>query len=195
VAKRARNWKSGLRIGAKQIAVTLKITPAAKIDSAGPKTVLVIPEGSTGDFDVVIESSSDMVTWKPMHSQGVTGNGPQTFFRTRIIKKWFTGMNNSRDAPAIPAARAEPTTCLEPLTPTTRLDAPAAELATRSPLQHAVEIIAPIVAFMAVVILTEPIAVPIRQEIPGAIPAAALIALRVWLAYKAACNAARWVAR
>ena len=68
-------------------AVTLKITPAAEIESAGPKTVLVIPEGSTGDYDVVIESSGDMVTWSPMHSQGVTGSGPQQFFRTRIIKK------------------------------------------------------------------------------------------------------------
>ncbi len=68
-------------------AVTLKITPAAEIDSAGPKTVLVIPEGSTGDYDVLIESSGDMVTWTPMHSQTVSGSGPQHFFRTRIIKK------------------------------------------------------------------------------------------------------------
>jgi hypothetical protein len=68
-------------------ALTLKITPVSEIGNAGPKTVLVIPEGSSGEFDVVIESSGDMVTWTPMHSQGVTGNGPQTFFRTRIIKK------------------------------------------------------------------------------------------------------------
>jgi hypothetical protein len=68
-------------------AVTLKITPAAEIDSAGPKTVLVIPEGSTGDYDVVIESSGDMVTWTPMHSQTVAGSGPKTFFRTRIVKR------------------------------------------------------------------------------------------------------------
>jgi hypothetical protein len=68
-------------------ALTLKITPADEIGSAGPKTVLVMPEGSTGDFDVVIEASGDMVTWTPLHSQGVTGNGPHTFFRTRIVKR------------------------------------------------------------------------------------------------------------
>ena len=68
-------------------AATLKVTPASEIESAGPKTVMVIPEGSTGDFDVVIESSGDMVTWTPMHSQTVSGSGPKTFFRTRIVKK------------------------------------------------------------------------------------------------------------
>jgi hypothetical protein len=68
-------------------AVTLKITPANEIDSADPKTVLVIPEGSTGDYDVVIESSGDMLTWTPMHSQTVSGSGPRTFFRTRIVKR------------------------------------------------------------------------------------------------------------
>lgn len=97
------------------------------------------------------------------------------------------------DAPVIPAARPAPTTRLEPPAPTTRLDATAEEVATRSPLQHAVEIIAPIVAFLAVVILTEPMAGPIREEIPGTIPAVALVVLRAWLAYKAARIAARWV--
>jgi hypothetical protein len=68
-------------------AVTLKVTPAAEIESGGPKTVLVIPEGSTGDYDIVIESSGDMVTWTPMHSQTVTGGGSKSFFRTRIVKR------------------------------------------------------------------------------------------------------------
>lgn len=84
---KARIFNSQIQVANLTDALTLKITPAAEIESAGPKTVLVIPEGSTGDFDVVIESSGDMVTWTPMHSQGVTGSGPQHFFRTRIIKK------------------------------------------------------------------------------------------------------------
>jgi uncharacterized membrane protein YoaK (UPF0700 family) len=75
--------------------------------------------------------------------------------------------------------------------PTTRLDT----LAAKSPVQHAIEIIAPILAFLAVVIFTEPIAAPIRQEIPGAIPATLLVILRAWLAYKAARYTARWVSR
>ena len=68
-------------------AITLKITPAAEIGTAGPQTVLVIPENSEGDFDVVIESSGDLVTWAPMHSQTVSASGPKTFFRTRIVKR------------------------------------------------------------------------------------------------------------
>jgi hypothetical protein len=68
-------------------ALTLKITPPSEIESGGPKTVLVIPEGSEGEFDVVIESSGDLVTWTPMHSQTVSGTGPKTFFRTRIVKR------------------------------------------------------------------------------------------------------------
>lgn len=94
---------------------------------------------------------------------------------------------NPADAPDIPAASPAPTTRLDPPAPSTRLNTHG----TKSPGQHALEIIAPILAFLAVAILTEPMAAPIRQEIPGAIPAALLVILRVWLAYKAA----RWVSR
>ena len=99
------------------------------------------------------------------------------------------------DAPAIPAARPAPTTRLDTPAPTTRLDGTAAGTRRKSPAQHALEIIAPIIAFLAVVFLTEPMAAPIREEIPGAIAATGLVMLRVWLAYKAARYAARWVTR
>ena len=99
------------------------------------------------------------------------------------------------DAPSIPAERPAPTTRLEPPAPTARLEDAAAEVARKSPAQHALEIVAPIFAFLAVVFLTEPLAGPIREEIPGAIAAAVLIILRVGIAYKAARVAARWVAR
>lgn len=74
--------------------VTLKITSAAEISSAGPTSVLVIPEGSEGEFDIIIESSSDMVTWTPMHSQTVVGNAPTKLFRTRIVKKSDAGWSD-----------------------------------------------------------------------------------------------------
>jgi hypothetical protein len=95
----------------------------------------------------------------------------------------------------IPEARPLPTTRLETSAPTAILDDTAPDVAAKSPVQHAVEIITPIGAFLAVVSLTEILAGPIRQEIPGAIPAAVLIVLRVWLAYKAARYAARWVSK
>ena len=67
---------------------------------------------------------------------------------------------------------------METPAPTAILDDTAPDVAAKSPVQHAVEILAPIGAFFAVVILTEPMAGPIRQEIPGAIPAAVLTPYR-----------------
>jgi hypothetical protein len=100
---------------------------------------------------------------------------------------------HSAEASDISCALPVATTRLDSPAPTVSLDEPAAELGTKSAFQHALEIISPIVAFLAVVFLTEPMAAAIRQEIPGAIAATVLIVLRVWLAYKAARYAARWV--
>ena len=68
-------------------AVTLKITPPAEINAVGPTSVLVIPENSTGDYDIILESSTDMTTWTPIHSQSVSSSNPTNLFRTRIVKK------------------------------------------------------------------------------------------------------------
>lgn len=68
-------------------AVTLKITPPQEINAVGPTSVLVIPENSTGDYDIILESSTDMVTWTPIHSQSVSSSNPTNLFRTRIVKK------------------------------------------------------------------------------------------------------------
>lgn len=67
--------------------VTLKITPAAEINAAGPTSVLVIPENSQGNYDVIVESSGDLVTWAPFLSQSVQSGANHNFFRTRIVKK------------------------------------------------------------------------------------------------------------
>jgi hypothetical protein len=46
-----------------------------------------IPENSTGNYDVVVESSGDMTTWSPFVSQTVQSDTAKNFFRVRIVKK------------------------------------------------------------------------------------------------------------
>lgn len=99
------------------------------------------------------------------------------------------------EASSIQATHTAPTTHFDSTDSPDLLDGTAEEVASKSPLQHAVEIIAPILAFLAVAIITAPIAEACREEIPGTIPAVALILLRVLLAFMAARFAARWVSR
>ncbi|MGJ8650795.1 MAG: hypothetical protein ACSHX4_10585 [Opitutaceae bacterium] len=68
------------------VAVTLKVTPAAEINPVSPNTFLVMPEGSTGNFDVILESSNDLTNWNPFTSQTVSGSTSPTFFRARIVQ-------------------------------------------------------------------------------------------------------------
>ena len=67
------------------ISVTLKITPANEVGST-PGTTLVIPENATGSYDVVIESSDDLVNWNTVVTHVVDGATSPNFFRARIIK-------------------------------------------------------------------------------------------------------------
>ena len=64
--------------------VTIKITPA---EAVAPTTVLVLPETPGGNYDLVVESSGDTVSWAPFHSQAVLSGGANAFFRVRIVKK------------------------------------------------------------------------------------------------------------
>ena len=66
--------------------ITLKITSASEINAVTPSSVLVLPENSTGDFDVIIESSSDLVSWLPFFSQSVNSQTARRFFRTRVVR-------------------------------------------------------------------------------------------------------------
>jgi hypothetical protein len=66
--------------------VSLKITPANEINVVAPTSLLVIPENSTGNYNIVVETSSDTATWTPFHSQTVSANDAKRFFRTRIVK-------------------------------------------------------------------------------------------------------------
>jgi hypothetical protein len=67
--------------------VTVKITPEAEINAAGPTSVLVLPENAQGNYDLTVESSSDLATWTPIHSQTVQSNTTSRMFRVRITKK------------------------------------------------------------------------------------------------------------
>ena len=66
--------------------LTLKITPASEITAVGPTNVLVIPENSEGNFNIIMESSGDMVTWNPFFSQMVDSESAANCFRVRIVK-------------------------------------------------------------------------------------------------------------
>lgn len=67
---------------------TFKITRAASAANAMvPSTAVVIPNDAEGQFEVILESSIDMVTWTPAMPGTYAGNNPNRFFRTRIVKK------------------------------------------------------------------------------------------------------------
>lgn len=65
--------------------VTLKITPANEL-GAPAGAVLVLPQNSTGTYDVIIESSGDLVNWTTLTTHSVNAPTTQNFFRARIIK-------------------------------------------------------------------------------------------------------------
>lgn len=67
--------------------LSLSITHTEELSRVGPTSVLVIPENSTGNYDVVVESSGDMTTWSPFVSQTVQSDAAKNFFRVRIVKK------------------------------------------------------------------------------------------------------------
>ena len=72
---------------AKRCTVTLKITKASEINKVGPTSVLILPENATGNYDLIVESSSDSVTWTPFHSQAVQSDTVKRLFRVRIVHK------------------------------------------------------------------------------------------------------------
>ena len=67
-------------------AVTVKLTAPSEINAVTPSAVLVLPENSTGNFDVIIEASDDLLTWSPFFSQTVNSATATRFFRTRVTK-------------------------------------------------------------------------------------------------------------
>jgi len=77
---------TALRSSATTDVITLKITSASEINAVTPSAVLVLPEHSTGNYDVVIEASDDLVSWLPFFSQTVNSQTAKKFFRTRVVR-------------------------------------------------------------------------------------------------------------
>ena len=67
---------------------TIKVI--SKDDLAVPtqaSNVAVIPEDENGQYEVILESSTDMITWTPANAGTYGGTTTKRFFRTRIVKK------------------------------------------------------------------------------------------------------------
>ena len=65
---------------------TFQITRAAE-PSVTPTNAAVIPEDANGTYQVILESSTDLISWNPALPGDYSGNTVQRFFRTRIVKK------------------------------------------------------------------------------------------------------------
>jgi hypothetical protein len=65
---------------------TMAVTRVAS-PSTTPSNAAVIPEDANGQYQVLLESSTDMVTWTPANPGTYSGNVQKRFFRTRIVKQ------------------------------------------------------------------------------------------------------------
>ena len=55
--------------------------------SVTPSNAAVIPVDANGTFTVILESSTDLITWTAANPGDYSGNTTKRFFRTRIVKK------------------------------------------------------------------------------------------------------------
>jgi len=67
--------------------VTWKVISTGAANAPTPSNVAVIPNDAEGDFEVVLESSVDLVTWTAANPGTFGGDTPRRFFRTRIVRK------------------------------------------------------------------------------------------------------------
>lgn len=65
---------------------TVSITRAGS-PAAAPNGTVVIPEDATGQFQVLLESSTDLITWTAANPGTYGGSTQKRFFRTRIMKQ------------------------------------------------------------------------------------------------------------
>jgi hypothetical protein len=68
------------------IIATLSITRANSAANVIPANAVVIPEDAGGQFQVVLESSTDLLNWAVANPGTYGGSTPRRFFRTRIVK-------------------------------------------------------------------------------------------------------------
>ena len=68
------------------ITITINRAPS-EVELVNPANLLVLPENSSGDHDIIIETSNDLLEWTPFFSQTVNGQTARRFFRTRVVKR------------------------------------------------------------------------------------------------------------
>ena len=68
-------------------AVTFGITRANAIPSVTPSNAVVIPNDAAGTYQVILESSTDLITWTAANPGSYSGTTQQRFFRTRVVKQ------------------------------------------------------------------------------------------------------------
>ena len=66
--------------------VTLSVNRANSAENVVPANAVVIPEDASGQFQVILESSTDLVTWTAANPGNYGGSTQKRFFRTRIVR-------------------------------------------------------------------------------------------------------------
>jgi hypothetical protein len=65
---------------------TFSVTRANTAANVIPANAVVIPEDAGGQYQVILESSTDLLNWAVTNPGTYGGNTPGRFFRTRIVK-------------------------------------------------------------------------------------------------------------
>jgi hypothetical protein len=65
---------------------TLSITRANSVANVIPANAVVIPEDAGGQFQVILESSTDLLNWAAANPGSYGGSTAKRFFRTRIAR-------------------------------------------------------------------------------------------------------------
>lgn len=66
--------------------VTIEVTRAPELTAAIPAASVMIPEDADGQFQVLLESTTDGVVWELAQPGTYGGSTVKRFFRTRILK-------------------------------------------------------------------------------------------------------------
>jgi hypothetical protein len=66
--------------------VTFSVSRANAVPAVTPSNAVVIPNDAAGNYQVILESSTDLITWTAANPGTYSGTAPQRFFRTRVVK-------------------------------------------------------------------------------------------------------------
>jgi hypothetical protein len=66
--------------------VTVSIARANSTPSTAPLNTVVIPESAAGIFSVLLESSTDLITWTAANPGSYGGGTAKRFFRVRVVQ-------------------------------------------------------------------------------------------------------------